>query len=232
MDVESRQPERCLVIMPGYQEERRIAETVAGALKHCDRVLVVDDGSADNTAKEARRAGAEVIVHETNKGKGIALNTGFQYAEQHGFDVVITMDADGQHDPGDIPAFLEEHRGSNASVVVGNRMSHPDTMPLVRRLTNRTMSWLLSRKIGQCVPDTQCGYRLYRRDVLPHARCESARFAAESEVLLNLAARGATIRSVPIAVIYRDEKSKINPVKDTFRFFAMLRKYSNRGVKP
>ena len=107
-------------------------------------------------------------------------------------------------------------------------MNDPETMPLVRRLTNRFMSWLLSRRIGQNVPDTQSGYRLYRCDVIPSGPCNSDRFAAESEILLYFGEKKIRIGAVPIKVIYRDEKSKINPLRDTVRFFEMLRSYDRK----
>ena len=102
-------------------------------------------------------------------------------------------------------------------------MVEQEKMPLVRRLTNRYMSWLLSRKMKQYVPDSQCGYRLYRCDVLSFTATQSSGFAAESEVLMILASRGIRMDSVPIAAIYGDEQSKIHPVRDTIRFFSMLR---------
>jgi glycosyltransferase involved in cell wall biosynthesis len=219
------------VIIPSYNEQGRIGRTVEGARKYCRRVVVVDDGSRDSTAEEAEKAGALVIRHEMNKGKGVALQTGFDHAMEKKFDFVITMDADGQHDPDDIPTFLEACRTTDFPVLTGNRMDRAGSMPWMRRMTNRFMSWLLSRKIGQRVADTQSGFRLYRSEVLPWLRAESARFAAESEVLLNLAARNVRIGAVPIKVIYRDEKSKINPIRDTFRFFAMLRRFDMKRRK-
>lgn len=217
------------VIVPAYQEEDCIGRVVKGIRKYCDHVVVIDDGSTDGTSDEAKKAGAVVIRHETNMGKGTSLNSGFKYALEHGFDFVVTMDADGQHDPDEIPHFIEAYVETGIPVLVGNRMGVCVTMPLVRRLTNRFMSWLLSRKMNQYVPDSQCGFRLYRCDVIPFVSAESERYAAESEVLLCLAERGIRIGSVPIKVIYRNEKSKINPFKDTIRFFAMLRKYKTGG---
>ena len=217
--------EQFCVVIPGYREGERIGAVVRAVRQFVDAVLVVDDGSDDNTAAAAREAGAEVIVHEVNKGKGAALDTGFGWAREHGYECIITMDADGQHAPDDLPGFIEGYRESGTPVLIGNRMDSPDGMPLVRRLTNRYMSWLLSRQMGQRVPDTQCGYRLYRGDVLDDISCESSRFDAESEVLLALAVNGVRMGSVPIRVIYGDEKSKINPVRDTFRFYAMLRRF-------
>jgi len=211
------------VVVPAYREAGRIGVVVRGILPHCPRVIVVDDGSGDATAEEARRAGAEVLVHELNRGKGAALETAFSHAMAQGFEFLITMDADGQHAAEDIPAFLDAYRQQNVPVIIGNRMADPRSMPLIRKLTNRFMSWLLSREMGQRVPDTQNGYRLYRCDVLDSVQVSSARFAAESEILLELAARGVHMGSVPIQVIYRDEKSKISPLRDAIRFLRMLR---------
>jgi glycosyltransferase involved in cell wall biosynthesis len=213
------------VIVPAYREHGRIGRTVEGIRSYSPNVVVVDDGSGDGTADEAQKAGAAVICHDVNQGKGAALNTAFRYAQERTYDFVITMDADGQHDPSDLPAFVEEFRRSGTPVLVGNRMDDPRTMPWIRRLTNRFMSWLLSRRMGQVVPDTQSGYRLYRGDLLPLVMAESPRYAAESESLLRLAEHGARIGSVPIRVIYRDERSKIRPGRDTIRFFSMLRRY-------
>ena len=207
----------CIVI-PCYREAGRIGATVTAVSAHCPHVVVVDDGSGDGTAEEAAAAGANVIRHETNRGKGEALNTGFAHARERGYDFVITMDGDGQHAPDDIPAFLEAYKETGAPVLVGTRMRNTDSMPLVRRLTNRFMSWLLSRMMGQRVPDTQCGYRLYRTDALTSMPSVSQRFAAESEILLDLAADGVQIESVPITIIYGDEQSKIHPFRDTLRF--------------
>jgi glycosyltransferase involved in cell wall biosynthesis len=216
------------VIVPAYREGGRIGEVVRGILKHAAHVVVVDDGSPDNTAGEAEKAGATVLRHGVNRGKGIALNTGFDYARKNGFEFVITLDADGQHDPEEIPRFVETYRRTGTPVLIGNRMDRADAMPLVRRWTNRYMSRLLSRRMGQRVPDTQVGYRLYRCDVIPQVPEESGRFAAESEILLLLAEKGIAIGAVPIQVIYRGEKSKINPIRDTLRFYRMLRRHRKR----
>lgn len=214
--------------MPAYREAGRIAGVVSSVLKHGCDVIVVDDGSPDDTAGEAGRAGAQVVRHPQNRGKGAALETGFVHAGEAGYDFVITMDADGQHDPTDLDALIEAHIKGGFKVVVGSRMWDREKMPLVRRLTNRFMSWLLSREMGQAVPDTQSGYRLYSREVYGLLKTGSARFAAESEVLLALSDAGVAIGSAPIKVIYGDEKSKINPMRDTIRFFSMLREYRAR----
>ncbi len=216
------------VLIPAYQEGSRIGAVVREVLPFCPRIVVVDDGSADGTAVAARAAGATVLVHARNQGKGAALQTGFDYAREQGAAFVLTMDGDGQHAPADIPGFLEAFARGDAPVLVGDRMEDPRAMPFVRRMTNRFMSWLLSRKMGQRVPDTQNGFRLYRTDVLPDMSGGDARFAAESEILLILSRRGVRIGSVPVRIIYGDERSKIRPVRDTLRFIRMLRAFDKK----
>ncbi len=219
------------VLIPAYQEGSRIGAVVREVLPFCPRIVVVDDGSADDTAGAARAAGATVLLHAQNKGKGAALQTGFDYAREQGAALVLTMDGDGQHAPADIPAFLKAFARGDAPVLVGDRMEDPKAMPFVRRMTNRFMSWLLSRRMGQRVPDTQNGFRLYRTDVLPDMSGGDARFAAESEILLILSRRGVRIGSVPVRVIYGDERSKIRPVRDTLRFFRMLRAFDQKAAE-
>lgn len=219
---------RGCVVIPAYCEGARIGAVVAGVKTFIPHVLVVDDGSPDATAAEAARAGATVIRQPLNMGKGAALDAGFKWAREQGFEFVVTMDGDGQHASSDLPAFLEAYAATETPVLVGNRMADTHRMPWIRRLTNRFMSWLLSREMGQSVPDTQCGYRLYRLSAIPVLPSGSKRFAAESEILLDLSARGIAIGSVPVATIYGTETSKIHPVKDTVRFFGMLRQHRRR----
>lgn len=225
MKTEDRAKQRICVIIPAFREEKRIGDVVRAVRRSGLDVVVVDDGSQDATAAVATEAGAKVIRHEQNQGKGVALNTGFQYARENGYDAAITMDADGQHSPDEVPKFIEAYVRTGIPVLVGNRMADVKGMPLVRRLTNQFMSWLLSRAMGQYVPDTQCGFRLYRCDVIPLVTAQAERFAAESEILLHIAARGIAIGAVRITTIYADEKSKIRPGVDTVRFLAMLLRY-------
>jgi glycosyltransferase involved in cell wall biosynthesis len=209
--------------VPAYQEEARVASTVRRVQEYASDVVVIDDGSSDRTADVAEEAGAIVLRHDGNRGKGVALQTGFAYVREQGFELVITLDADGQHDPAAIPDFLATYEQTGFPVLIGNRMGDKLNMPLVRRWTNMFMSWLLSRQIGQRVPDTQCGYRLYRCAVIPLVSSEAPGYAAESEILFHLARGGAKMGAVPLSAIYNDEESKIHPVRDTIRFFAFLR---------
>lgn len=217
--------ENPLVILPAYQEAGRIGPVVTHVRALGASALVVDDGSSDDTSTEARRAGAAVIRLPENEGKGAALAAGFDAARTHGHQAVVTMDADGQHDPADLTRFFEAYRRDDPPVLIGNRFGDASGMPRIRRLTNRVMSGLLSWAMGQPVPDTQNGYRLYRLDVLTDIPLRGHRFEAESEILLELAARGIPLASVEVATIYGDERSKIRPVRDTLRFLRMLRRF-------
>jgi len=220
--MKSDKPLKWCAIVPAYREERHIGDVVSAARAQGADVLVVDDGSPDGTSAAAEAAGARVLRHPRNRGKGAALATGFIEAQRLCYDVVITLDADGQHDPAELPKFVEAYQRTGIPVLIGNRMADIRGMPRLRRLTNRLMSHLLSRVMGYYVPDTQCGYRLYRADLLSLLATDARGYAAESEVLLRLAARGVRMDSVRIRTIYGDEKSKICPVRDTVRFICML----------
>jgi glycosyltransferase involved in cell wall biosynthesis len=194
-------------------------------------VIVVDDGSSDQTADQAVEAGALLVRHEVNKGKGVALNTGFAFARERGCEAVVTLDADGQHDPAEIPKFIEAYERTGIPVLVGNRMADTREMPRIRFWTNRYMSWHLSKVIRQYVPDTQCGYRLYKLDIIPFVSATAERFAAESEILIRIGERNIRIDSVRIRTIYLEGKSKINPVVDTVRFYRMLWRHWRKKVR-
>jgi glycosyltransferase involved in cell wall biosynthesis len=215
---------RVCVLIPCYREAAHIRAVVEGARATGHHVVVVDDGSPDDTAAVAAAAGAHVLRHAVNRGKGAAMVTGYEHVLKGDYDAVIALDGDGQHATAEIPRFVECLAKTGAKVIVGTRMHDTRKMPWLRRLTNRVMSGVLSWQMGQRVPDTQCGYRLLHRDALPLllTRRASTGFAAESESLLWLARHGFQIASVPISTIYGDEKSKIRPLRDTWRFLAML----------
>lgn len=210
------------VIIPTYNEAGAIAQTVAGVRVQNLDVLVIDDGSTDNTSELAAQAGARVLRNPLNMGKGATLIKGFELALAEGFDSVITMDGDGQHLPQDIPFFIRLARYSDSGMLIGNRMSKARNMPLVRFLTNKTMSWLISLVAGQKIPDTQCGFRLIKRPVLEKVRLDTAKYETESEIIIKAARLGFKIESVPIKSIYSNEKSKINPFIDTCRFIKLI----------
>ncbi len=219
------QPPKIAVLIPGYCEEEAIGKVVAGVKKYLGDVLMVDDGSPDETAERARQAGAEVIVHSKNQGKGASLKTGLRTLESRGVDYFLVMDSDGQHDPDDIPHFIAAASEMEVAVFCGNRMGDLTSMPMVRKLTNKFMSWRISRACGQHIPDSQCGFRMYRRDTLAHLLCETNNFDYETETLLLIARNGLKIASVPVKTIYGNEKSKIHPIRDTIRFFRLMHRY-------
>jgi glycosyltransferase involved in cell wall biosynthesis len=144
------------------------------------RLLAVDDGSRDDTGAAARTGGAELIVHARNRGKGSALATGFQWALAEGLDWVYTMDADGQHLPGEMGSFLEAARHGGWDVVVGTRMADVEGMPWLRRATNRVTSWVVSRLAGVFIPDSQSGFRLFRTACLQGLALTTSHYDAES----------------------------------------------------
>jgi len=216
-------------VVPAYQEEKHIAEVVRRTLKQLPNVVVVDDGSTDATADEARTAGADVIVHEQNRGKGESIKSGFRYWLEHGSTYVIILDGDGQHLPEEIDRFLDAASSSGAKLLIGTRMNDVREMPLVRRTVNRYMSRKISRLCGQEIPDTQCGFRMVHRDIIPDLLGGTERFDYETEMLILASRAGCRIASVPISTVYSDEVSSIHPVRDTLRFFKLMRRYKKSG---
>lgn len=221
-----------LVIMPAYNESRFIERLVRELGGLSIQVLVVDDGSNDGTGDLAEAAGAQVIRLESNQGKGVALSRGFEYAAKHGYDAVVTMDSDGQHDPRDVLRFFDIYNRTGIPVLIGNRTNDRKHMPVIRRFTNDRMSGMINRHMQQYIADTQNGFRLYQTDVINMVHWESTGFAAESEILLKLDEIGIRMGSVPVAARYGTEKSYIRPVHDTRLFIAMMRKYLRKPAHP
>jgi glycosyltransferase involved in cell wall biosynthesis len=209
------------VLIPAYNEAGHIGTLVGSIRQRNLDVVVVDDGSGDGTARAAQEAGADVLRHDRNLGKGAALATGFSHCLAHGYDAVMTVDGDGQHHPEDIQQFISRAE-RDGDIIVGDRLHSPHAMPLVRLLTNRCMSWIISGVAGQRIPDTQCGFRLIKRRVLETIALSTSKYEIESEILIKAARSGFTIVSVPVKSIYRDEKSHINPFVDTIRFIRYL----------
>lgn len=226
------QSPRTGAVIPAYREEAFIGAVVQGLKKHVDPVVVVDDGSPDATAAAAECAGALVLRHERNQGKGAAIQTGLNFLVGTGVERFFLLDGDGQHDPADIPRFLDAAERTEADLIVGNRMDDLSGMPLIRRWTNQFMSWQISSVCGQKLPDSQCGYRLARRELIPLLmRCSSTGFDFETETLLLACREGYRVAFVPIRTIYRDETSKIRPVRDTIRYFKLMARYRKGAGK-
>jgi len=213
-------------VIPAYQEKKHIGDVVRRTRDKIDNVLVVDDGSNDKTAERAREAGAEVIVHPQNRGKGEAIKTGLRHFLNRQFDWVFILDADGQHRPEEIDRFLAAAvSAAEPKLILGNRMNDVSSMPLVRRIVNRYMSKKISRVCRQDIPDTQCGFRMLHRQLIPDLLEGADRFEYETEMLIIASRKGFRIDSVPISTVYSDEVSSIHPVRDTLRFFKLMRRY-------
>lgn len=215
--------QECVVIIPCRNGSGQIGRVVAEVRKIVPNVIVVDDGSHDATADAAAKAGAQVLRHEINRGKGAALITGFREARKLGYAWALMMDGDGQHSPADIPVFFAAAEKSHAPFIVGNRMANPKTMPLLRRWTNGAMSWLLSNYTRRVLPDTQCGFRLVKLSAFSEDALETSRFEIDSEMLVLFSQNAQSIESIPIQVIYGKEHSNIDVVRDTLRWLKWFR---------
>ena len=221
------------VVLPAYNEAENIRDVIRAIKALKLDVLVVDDGSEDETYLVAAKEQAYLIRHPRRTGKGASLKDGIDYAIRNGYNTIITMDADGQHDASDIPAFLNKVNETGSSVVVGNRMDNPIDMPVIRILTNKFMSFIISGICKQKIPDTQCGYRLFKKEAIDKLQIEAQKFEVDSEVLIKVAQRGQKIESVPIKSIYADEVSKMRPIRDICRFRLFLLKiwFKSRQAK-
>jgi glycosyltransferase involved in cell wall biosynthesis len=219
-------------LIPCYFEEKRIRDVAQRTHAQLDTVLVVDDGSTDATESEARAAGVEVVRHTVNQGKGAAIKTGLKdLAARESIEYILILDGDGQHSPEEIPRFLEEANRSHAAMLVGNRMTDTKKMPFVRKMTNRFMSSQISRVCGRNIPDSQCGFRMIERSLAPSlAAIETTNFDFETEMLVVASRKGCEIGAVPISTIYGDEVSKIHPVRDTIRFFRMMKRFKRESA--
>lgn len=218
----------CAVIIPCFNEAANIVTVIRGAKKFLPHVIVINDGSTDDTAAQADSAGAQVINLPRNQGKGAALQVGFARARELGFTWALTMDGDGQHAASDIPSFVHAAQNKHAALVVGDRLHAPQGMPFVRRWVNRLMTAWLSRLAGASFADSQCGFRLVSLEAWAKLSLRAEHFETESEMLVQMVEAGHRIKSVPVQVIYNSNASKIHPLRDTWRWLRWLRTQSRR----
>lgn len=212
-------------LIPAFNEAGHIDGVIRGVAGQIpsSNILVIDDGSSDSTVSEAEATGVEVVSNPENLGKGATLLKGFGLmAEKAGIEAVFTLDADGQHDPEEMASFISAFRDKKADIVIGSRMADTKGMPPLRRFTNRFTSAIISLRAGVRIEDTQSGYRLNRLSMMNKLHLVTRNFDLESEILIKAARLGAVIISVPIATIYGEEKSKINPLVDTWRFVKLV----------
>jgi len=219
---------KCLVVVPAYNEEKYIAHVVRGILKEKMDLLVVDDGSFDFTYEIVKKL-AVPCLRQNHMGKGAALVAGFGYAVKNGFDWVITMDGDGQHDSSELPLFWRALGDNATDLVIGSRMHDTSKMPIVRLLTNKVMSYIVSSFSDVRLSDTQCGFRAIKCDLLKRIKLTTSHYDMESELIIRAAKMGCTIRDIPVNSIYNDSQSSINKFTDTIRFFKLLWRIKRDG---
>jgi glycosyltransferase involved in cell wall biosynthesis len=215
---------KILIIIPAFNEENRIGNLLKkiSSVFSLKNVLVVDDGSKDKTSLIAKKAGTMVLKLKKNQGKGLALRAGFDFAIEHGYDAVITMDADGQHDPAEIPRFLEKFKATGADLIVGTRKHNLSEMPFLRFMVNNTTSIITSLLSGVRIHDSQSGFRFIKKKLLGKINLMTSRFQMETEIIIKAARAKFSIEELPIKTIYFEKfKSHINPFIDTARFIRL-----------
>jgi len=197
--------------IPAFNEEATIARVVIRSGRHVDKVLVCDDGSTDMTGEIAERLGAEVVRHERNLGKGAAIRSLFDFAKRLGADVVVTLDADGQHDPEEIPKLVEPILSGKADIVIGSRSLAETEMPRYRRIGRAALDRATVAAGPVKVADTQSGFRAYSKDAVTSLQVTEYGIGVDSEILMK--AEGLSLAEVPVGCKYRGVKgSTYNPI--------------------
>jgi glycosyltransferase involved in cell wall biosynthesis len=215
---------KIMILIPAYKAAGSLVELVEKINSHVDKsdILIVEDGSPDDTYDVANSTGAIVIRHEVNRGKGEGLKTGFSYALENGYDGVISIDADLQHDPNVIPEFISIAKKQHVDVIVGTRPRSLSNMPFERFMTNHLTSLIISCFSGRYVRDSQSGYRYTSRKALRTVTLRSSRYDTESEFLFKSGRAGMNVWEVEIPTIYTGSESYINPFVDTGRFIKLM----------
>lgn len=208
---------KLIIIIPAFNEEKTIAQVIQEIPRNIEginelQILVTDDGSTDNTAREAKNAGASVVSHIKNEGLGIAFSTGIREALKQGADIVVNIDADGQFDPKDVPKLVKPILEKKAEMVVGSRFEDKTSLaqvPFLKRWGNKAFTSLINILTKQRFTDTQCGFRAYSREAILRLNL-FGRFTYTQEVFLDLVNKGLKIEQVPIKVkYYKDRRAKI-----------------------
>jgi glycosyltransferase involved in cell wall biosynthesis len=217
-------------LIPALNEAGTIGAVVAGVRPFVQDVFVVDDGSSDDTTRRAQSAGARVVRHSTNLGKGRAVRSGLSSVLAGDFTHVLTIDGDMQHLPDEAARLIAEAERSGADVVIGERQFDRGRMPAARYHANRLGSRVLSWFVGVAVRDTQCGFRVFRVDALRALTLTATGYEIETEMLVKVARRGGRIGAVPVSAVYAGQKSKLRPLPDTTRtcFLAVYYRYLER----
>ena len=212
------QPQRIIVGMPAYNEARYIGSLVLQAKRYASEVVVVDDGSTDETAGTAQLAGASVVAHEHNRGYGSTIRTLLDEAGKRDADILVILDADSQHDPAEIPRLIEGIKGG-ADIVIGSREMQKNKIAGYRRLGQKVLSRMTSIASQTRLSDTESGFRAYSRRAIKTLELKETGMAVSSEIVSAAAARGLKIVEVPISVEYTGDGSSLNPVKHAMGVF-------------
>lgn len=212
------------VVIPAYNAVGTIDRVISGVSAYVshDRILVVDDGSTDDTAQSVRNSGAQLLQRQTNGGKGRALRDGFHYVLKWNPDWILCMDADAQHDPEVIPAFQEAAYKDEYDLIIGNRRSDLAEMPLSRRVSNVVSSLLLSLRTGMKLYDVQCGYRAINADALRRMDLKAQSYDIEAEMILKAWRLDCRIGWIAIPTLYRGEPSFLRKLPETVRFLKVF----------
>lgn len=204
-----------LACIPAYNEEKTIAKVILKTKKYVDKVIVCDDGSADMTAEIAEALGAEVIRHERNMGYGAAICSLFKKARKENADLMITLDADGQHDPDYIPKLIEPIINGEADIVIGSRFmesGNKNNIPYYRKIGIKMLNWIIKVK-NKNVTDVQSGYRVYSKKALKLIKPVETGMGVSTEILLKAFSTDLKIKEIPIQIYYEvDKPSKMNPI--------------------
>ncbi len=216
-------------MIPAFNEEENIEKVISGCIKYKMDIVIINDGSVDGTASAVEAIpdpeGSKIILleHGTNRGKGQALITGFEYIVKNNYIGVITLDADGQHDVNEIVNFLKTIDAEDPDLIIGDRLGETKGMPLVRLLTNVFTSWVISKIAGRRISDVQSGYRYISSRALKNIRLETKNFDTEPEILIRASWLDYSIKNIPIKTIYhKNAISYLNHVTDTIKFFKLV----------
>jgi len=211
---------RTLIVIPVYECYERLSAILPALAAGAADICVVDDGSASVPRELRSYPRLKMIVHNENRGKGAALRTGFAYALEQGYEAVVTMDGDGQHDPADIDALTAKCGAYD--LVLGARDLNSPRMPFSRRCSNRLSSYLISKALKADIPDSQCGFRCMTAALLRSVDLKSDGYEMETEMIMKAAALGFSMASVPVSTIYNGSRSFIKGWRDTARVVAVF----------
>jgi glycosyltransferase involved in cell wall biosynthesis len=217
-----------IVVIPALNESKRIAKVIGQTLSMVDEVIVVDDHSQDPTFEVAKKKGAKSIRLATNMGAGFATRLGCDIACSNEADVIITLDADGKHDPAEIPKLVKTLQKGKYDIVFGSR-PRDKNMPWIKRIGNSGLSWIASFLFGVNISDSQTGFHAFTKESYPKIRWESERYGMVSEFIMNVGKHRLSYKEVPIKTIYTDKQtgmSKIDALKSAFSMLSWrLRKW-------